>query len=111
MSSERKDFIRAQLLAYDNCAPLNGRITAVQSQALPANLPAITVVDTTSIPIVNHLPPEAQSEGRELEFFVVQASGSGTYQLKDLSGNTVTAATSGYAKAVCLKGVWRGFKV
>lgn len=113
MSQERKDIMDVERLITNDSRSRVAQITAVQSQQLLTNHPGVTVISVSSLTIVNHLPPEAENEGRQMEFFVISTTTSGTLTLKDLSGNTVVsaAAIGGYAKAVCVKGVWRGFKV
>lgn len=113
MSDIRRDKAGFERLNYNENRPANIQVTAVQSQPLPDNWPAMTLISVSSLVIVNHLPPEATNEGKEMEFLVISTTTGGTLTLKDLSGNTVvaTAAIGAYAKAVCVKGVWRGFKV
>lgn len=113
MSDIRKDNATIGKLVVNETIRRSTQITAVQSQALPDNWPAMTLISVSSLAIVNHLPPEATNEGKEMEFLVTSSTTSGTLTLKDLSGNTVVslATINAYAKAVCVKGVWRGFKV
>src|SRR5689334_4932591 len=110
MSAERRDFGNFERLTVNDLREDNAVITvAVQSAQFPDNWPTVTTISVSSLTIVQTLPAEATNEGKVMEFFVVSTTTSGTLTLKDASGNTVVsaAAINGYAKAVCVRGVWR----
>lgn len=108
MSSERKDFADIeQLLVNDKRARVSVT-TAVQSAALLPNSPSIILFGFTSAAMVQFLPAEADTFGKEMEFFVV-GTASANLLLKNASGDLkVVVPPNGYGKAVNIKGVWYG---